>query len=114
MASNARTQLGDDNYDVTEAECPDCSDGVLCVNDFELVCDDCHTVRRKDNSRSVGPYDPLADFQDNRESFRYPNSGEIRMQGGFFDPVEDIEPTDNGIYGMGHDDTSLNNTNRRH
>lgn len=105
--------LKDYNYDLTETECPDCEEGMLWVNSFELLCDECSVVTRTLNRDQVIPEDPIETFEEKRDTFRYKHSDRVKMQGGFFDRQRDIEPGDNGIYGMGHNTNSLNNTRRR-
>lgn len=108
--------LEEDNYDVTEGECPDCEDGSLWVNSFELVCDECGGVYRKaqkhsdDSSQDESIMsDPFIEFNSNREKHRYDNSGRVRMPGGFEEAYEG-----DGLYGNGHDEDEIADYRRRY
>lgn len=90
--------LQEENYDVTESECPDCEHGSLWVNSYELVCDDCGMVFRKDQRQSIETRTPAEEFYENRDSHTYDNgnenmaAGKIRMPGGFPEAYPDRDP----------------------
>jgi len=77
-------------YDPTETECPECEEGQLWVNSFELVCSECGNVLRKGDNSS-------RDFSHSRdERPTYDNSGRVILPGGFHSAY-----WGDGIYGSG-------------
>lgn len=83
-------------YQPTSTECPDCEEGNLWVNSFELTCDECHIVIRKGESDYFEKESAFENFRKNRSDNRYENSGRMIQIGGFkfayYGP---------GIYGTG-------------
>lgn len=91
--SDEKMSLRDDNYDVTESECPDCEEGDIWVNSFELVCDTCGVVFRKSNGPEIETKTPLEDFNEHRDEHNYYNSGRTIMPGGFLQAYPDADPS---------------------
>jgi len=92
--------LKDDNYDVTEGECPNCEEGDLWVNTHELVCDVCYRVFRGEDKHALSadrdPTDEIStDFYENRfcgsEKHRYAHSNKPILPGGFEQAYEYTE-----------------------
>lgn len=75
--------LREQGYERTETECPECEDGNLFVNSFELVCESCGIVIRKGEDPPDGGGGPLEYFRNNRDEFTYDNSGQVICPGGF-------------------------------
>lgn len=78
-------------YDPTETECPDCENGDLWVNSYELVCDSCGIALRKGDTVDQ-------DFPTSRDDERptYDNSGRVILPGGFSSAYRG-----EGLYGTG-------------
>lgn len=68
-------------YERTEKESPFHDDGTLWTNGVELVCDETAIII-DEQSPEVNGGDDAGD----RDYFRYPNSDNVRMNGGFFRP----------------------------
>lgn len=101
--------VGDSNYDTTESECPECEEGTLLVNSFELICDQCdHVTRKGATGPDLSHTGPLQDYFENRDKHTYDNSGRVIMPGGFSKAYEG-----DGIYGESMSDKEINDTNRR-
>lgn len=87
--------LRNDGYDRTETECPDCEEGFLYVNSFELVCEACGIVIRKGEDPPDGG-GPGEYFRTHRDEFTYDGSGKVICPGGFFRAYRGP-----GLYGEG-------------
>lgn len=75
--------LRDNNYDVTEGECPDCEEGNLWVNSYELVCEQCDTVFRKATNEATASASQQENYDEVQKDSTYDNSGKIILPGGF-------------------------------
>jgi len=87
--------LRENGYERTETECPECEEGFLFVNSFELVCESCGIVIRKGSDPPDGG-GSVEYFRNNRDDFTYDGSGRVMCLGGF--PHAYYGP---GIYGEG-------------
>lgn len=83
-------------YEPTETECPECEEGTLFVNSFELVCNNCRIVFRKGEKPPDYGGGPVEYFRNNRDDFTYDGSGLVMCLGGF--PSAYYGP---GLYGEG-------------
>lgn len=67
-------------YGRTEKESPFHDDAILWTNGVEFVCEETAIVIRKSSSNS--------DDSSEKQYHEYPNSGKIRMYGGYFSSYE--------------------------
>jgi hypothetical protein len=87
-------------YEPTEKESPFDENGRLWTKGYELVCDETGIVIDKDHGASGSSF--RGERQSSEKTYRYRNSGKVKLIGGFLGNYEWGETEDGFVYDREH------------